>query len=271
MSLVEEAVILAGGKSIRFGRDKLTYRIDGKEILVRVIEAAQAVAGKVVLSVRREEDGERLSKLTGLEYRVDEPLPCTGPIRGVLSSIKRENTLLLPADLPWMDGDALRSFLDVCESFSAQICGLLWSSTQKYLDPMIALIKSTEPLVYVRRACGLKGVRVTDVHRAASSIAMVSAGMLVDPWRFLDVDRPEDLILRDEEREGWNEEILLLIPRNLGNPYRKAIEGLERGSLDQVREMFNLELGMFRGVENVRAHVAKDIRSLGEDDGGCDR
>ncbi len=270
MSIVEEAILLAGGRSVRFGRDKLTYKVKGKEIVVRVTEAALAVAKRVVLSVRSGEDGERLSELTGLDYRIDESLPCEGPVRGVLSSVRREETLLLPADLPWIDGITLRSFLGVCKGSSNQICGLLWSASAsgRYLEPLIALIKSLDPLHYVRRACYLKSVRVTDVHRAASSILMVSAGLLTDPWRLLDVDRPEDLMRREGK---WEKELLQVIPRALGDPYRRAIDGLERGSLTRAREMFNLETVMFQDVENIRAHVLKDLRSLGEIDGRGDR
>ncbi len=268
MGTVEEAVLLAGGRSVRFGRDKLTYKLGGREIVVRVAEAAQAVAERVVLSVRSTEDGEKLSKLTGLDYRIDEPLPCEGPVRGVLSSIREEGTLILPADLPWISNTALASFLEVCMDSSAQICGLLWSTRRRYLDPMIAFIKSLDPLSYVRRACHLKGVRVTDVHRAASSILMISAGLLVDPWRFLDVDRPEDLVRREDE---WEEELLQVVPRVLGDPYRRAVEELERGSVTRAREMFYLEIVMFQDVENVRAHVLKDLHSLGEIDGYRDR
>ena len=265
---LEEAVILAGGRSTRFGGDKLIYKVNGKEILVRVVEAALTITKRVVLSVRSEENGERLSKLTGVDYRVDEPLPCTGPIRGVLSSVRERNTLLLPADLPWVTGDVLKSFLEICEGSTAQICGLLWSTGDRYLDPMIAHIRSLEPLTYVRRACRLKNVRVTDIHRAASSILMISAGLLVDPWRLLDVDRPEDLVRVERE---WERELLYVLPGTLGDPYRRAIEGLEGGSLGQAREMFNLELSIFWDVENIRRHVRKDLQSLGEGNGGSDR
>ncbi|MDK2372141.1 MAG: nucleotidyltransferase family protein [Candidatus Korarchaeota archaeon] len=268
MGSVREVVILAGGRSTRFGRDKLTYKIDGKEIIVMVAEAAREITEKVILSVRSDEDGERLSKLTGLDYRVDEPLPCTGPIRGVLSSVKEEYTLLLPADLPWVDGDVLKSFLGICRSSSVHICGLLWSAKGRYLDPMIAHIRSLEPLIHVRRACPLKNVRVTDIHRAASSLLMISAGLLDDPWRLLDVDRPEDLTRREGK---WEKELLYIAPRTLGDPYRRAIEELERGSLSRAREMFNLELLVFQDVENIRDHVSRDLRSLGGKDGGSDR
>ncbi len=268
MGIVEEAVILAGGKSTRFGRDKLTYKVNGREMLVRVAEAALAVAEKVILSVRSEEDGERLSKLTGLDYRIDEQLPCTGPIRGALSSVKEEYTLLLPADLPWVNGDVLKSFLGMCGDSSVQICGLLWSTQGRYLDPMIAHIHSLEPLIHVKKACPLKNMRVTDIHRAASSLLMISAGLLDEPWRLLDVDRPEDLVRREGK---WEKGLLYIAPRTLGNPYRRAIEELETGSLNGAREMFNLELSIFWDVENIRDHVNKDLRSLGGKDGGSDK
>ncbi len=264
---IEEAVILAGGLSRRFGTDKLTYRVGGKEVIVRVSEAVMEVAPRAVLSVRDEGMGERLSRLTGLDFKVDESLPCGGPIRGVLSTVRRDNTLIVPADLPWLSGDVLWSFLRLCPRSSVQICGLLWSSRVRNLEPLIAVIRSIEQLAHVRRACPLKGVRVTDVHRASSSLLLISAGLIPQSWRLLDVDRPQDLNRRGER---WKEEMLYISPESLGNPYRRAVSCLEEGDREGAMEMFNLEAGMLGDVENLRIHAERDMMALGVTNGGGD-
>lgn len=261
-------LILAGGLSSRFGSDKLLYRVEGKEIIKRVVEAARLLAEDVVLSVRNEETGEKLSKLTGASFEVEEDFPCSGPVRGLLTSFRGGDTLLLPADLPWIDSSALASFIDLCgELGTHQVCGLLWSAQGRNLDTLISLIRSDEPLSYVKRACFLKKTRISDVHRASSELLMVSAGLIPDPWRFLDLDTPGDL----ERRGGrWEREAIHLSLKALDSPYRAALEGLEMGSYQLAREKFNLELGLFMslGIENISSHIRKDLENVGGFHGG---
>ncbi len=260
------AVILAGGLSERFGSNKLLYKIEGEEIIRRVAKAVSGVADDIVLSVRNESMGQLLSKLTGLSYIVDSELPCSGPIRGVLSTVNEGNTLIIPADLPWIDGGTLSSFIDLCIEFgSSQICGLIWSSRDsRILDSMTALINSVECLNYVRKSCLLKKTRVTDLHRAAESLLLISAGLLPEPWRMLDVDTPEDLSRIEGE---WLKEVIAMRQVVLNNPYRRGIEMLEAGNLRKAREMFKLELSIYDSIENLKAHVTKDMKFIGDDNG----
>lgn len=268
---LRRVVILAGGMSRRFGSNKLLYRFEGKEIIMRVVEAARPIAEEVVLSVRNEEIGEKLSKITGASYEAEKDLPCSGPVRGLLSSFRDGDTLLLPADLPWIDSTTLTSFVDLCNDLgTSQVCGLLWSAQGRNLDTLLSLIRSSEPLFYVRRACFLKKARVSDMHRASSDLLMVSAGLLPDPWRFLDVDKPEDLKRRDGE---WKKEALYLSLKTLGSPYRAALDDLEMGRPLDARDKFNLELKLFTnlGVENVSSHIRKDLEKIGGPHGRGDR
>ena len=45
------AIVLAGGRSSRFGRDKLAVDVDGRPLLWRAIEAARASAADVIVTV----------------------------------------------------------------------------------------------------------------------------------------------------------------------------------------------------------------------------
>ncbi len=260
------AVILAGGLSERFGSNKLLYKVGGEEIIKRVAKAVKDIADNAVLSVRNESIGKILSKLTGLSYIVDSELPCSGPIRGILSTVKEGNTLIIPADLPWIDGRTLSSFVESCiELGKSQICSLIWSSRGgRILDSMTALIGSIEHLSYVRRSCSLKKTRVTDLHRAANSLLLISAGILPEPWRMLDVDTPEDLSRVEGE---WLKEALVIRQIALNNPYRGGIKMLETRNLKKAKEMFKLELSIYNSIENLKAHVIKDISFIGGNNG----
>ncbi len=261
-----DAVILAGGLSKRFGSNKLLYKVEGEEIIRRVAKAAIELADEIVLSVRNDSMGELLSKLTGLPYIVDKELPCSGPAKGILSAVKEGNTLIIPADLPWVNGEALSSFVKSCTEFGrAQVCGLIWSSKDgRILDSMTALIDSIDPLDYVRRSCFLKKTRITDLHRAAESLLLISAGILPEPWRMLDVDRPEDLF---RNKGKWLEEVIMIRQLAFNNPYRIYIEMLEIGNLRRAKEMIELELSIYRGIDNLEAHLIRDLNYIGGDNG----
>ncbi len=257
----DNVVILSGGLGVRFGGNKLLFRVHGEEIIKRVSRTATQIADSVILSVRNEEMGELLRKVTGLDYITDLELPCSGPVRGLLSAVKRCSTLLIPGDLPWIDSKTLESFLEVCSMLgTAQICGLIWSSESRELESMVVLINSLEPIHYVRRSCELKTTRITDLHRSASSLSLVSAGVLPEPWRLLDIDVPEDLF---NTKGSWRKEAIVIRQEVWGNPYRRAIDELEAGNLEEAREMFKLELPIYGDVVNLRYHILKDMRSIG--------
>ena len=48
----------------------------------------------------------------------------------------------------------------------------------------------------------------------------------------------------------------------LGCPYRSAIDYLSKGDLRRAVENFELELAMYKDIENLRAHIARDIYNL---------
>ena len=47
------AVVLAGGRSVRFGRDKLAEPIDGRPLLHHAIDAVRPVAPEIIVVAAR--------------------------------------------------------------------------------------------------------------------------------------------------------------------------------------------------------------------------
>src|SRR5262245_5288894 len=90
------AAILIGGRSSRFGSNKLAHIFHGKPFLDWVIEAAQAVAGELVLVGRAEEGASNVQVLSDLEG-------AQGPLAGLASALswcKTKRLLVLAGDLP---------------------------------------------------------------------------------------------------------------------------------------------------------------------------
>jgi len=49
---VRTAIVLAGGRSARFGGDKLAQRLDGEALVERAIDAVASVADEVIVAGR---------------------------------------------------------------------------------------------------------------------------------------------------------------------------------------------------------------------------
>ena len=95
------AVVLAGGRSRRFGRDKLTVLLpDGRTVLERAVEAVADVADEVVVVVHP--DGGGL-ELPGATHVVRDPEPYGGPLVGLatgLAALSDEVVIVVGGDMP---------------------------------------------------------------------------------------------------------------------------------------------------------------------------
>lgn len=95
------AIVLAGGRSARFGRDKLVEPIDGRPMLDHVIERVRAVATDVVVVGRSDapataQDAFRV---------VGDDRPFEGPLAGLGAGLRAldpavERVLVVAGDMP---------------------------------------------------------------------------------------------------------------------------------------------------------------------------
>ncbi len=96
---VKQAVILAGGKSERFGRDKIFAEIDDKPMIKILIENLQQCGFEVLLS-------GAATKLQTLGLKtIEDDSPFDGPLAAlatILQNIKVDKILVLAADMPFI-------------------------------------------------------------------------------------------------------------------------------------------------------------------------
>ena len=109
-------VILAGGKSLRFGSPKHLARVGGTQLVERAAEALQRAGARPVLITAP--DGPDMSHL--LPIRSDDP-PGLGPIGGLHTGLTwaRElglrGTLCVACDLPFLSPALLRRLAELGE------------------------------------------------------------------------------------------------------------------------------------------------------------
>jgi molybdopterin-guanine dinucleotide biosynthesis protein A len=96
-------IVLAGGRSSRFGSDKLAAELDGRPLLHHAIEAVAAVAPEVIVVAA---PGVEPPIPVALETRVrvvHDPQPFGGPLVGLmaaLSVVERSIVLVVGGDMP---------------------------------------------------------------------------------------------------------------------------------------------------------------------------
>jgi len=112
-------VVLAGGRSTRFGdADKALATVDGDPMLARVVDAAAAVAGSVVVNCRVDQRAAFADVLESvdadLRFAVDDR-PDEGPLVGLdraLRGVDAPVVLVLACDLPWLESGLLAALVD---------------------------------------------------------------------------------------------------------------------------------------------------------------
>lgn len=100
------AIVLAGGRSTRFGRDKLAEPLDGVPLLWRTIEAVRAVADDIVVVVAPGSEPE-LPADVRVAY---DPTTGQGPLVGVLAgleTVSHDTVVVVGGDMPWLRPDVL--------------------------------------------------------------------------------------------------------------------------------------------------------------------
>ena len=105
------AVILAGGRSSRFGRDKLAEPIDGRPLLDHAIDSVRPFAHEIVL-VGAPDAPPTLADDVRL---IRDPIAFEGPLAGLLAGLdasKEPVVLVIGGDMPSIVGAVVDSMLE---------------------------------------------------------------------------------------------------------------------------------------------------------------
>ena len=125
------ALLLAGGRSSRMGRDKALVEVDGEACIARVAMAlAEAGREPIRIAVAEPEDVERYGVVIDSTIQVEWVLdadPHSGPIEALIEAfedplIDEETVQLAPVDVPWVNS-ALFAGLEVrWDPLTASLC-----------------------------------------------------------------------------------------------------------------------------------------------------
>lgn len=209
-------IVLAGGRSERFGSDKLEAVLDGQTLLGRATAAVAAVADEVVIVASPGADlvpllGEASFSATQPVRVVHDPERYAGPFIGVatgLSAVVNPLAVVVAGDMPWVDPGVLRLLVtELSGSDVAAAAALETTEGEERLERFpIALRVAPAAAVAARLVAG--GERRVSALMDALAVRAIPARAwrTLDPDGFTvhDVDRVEDLRSVVRQTEGRN-------------------------------------------------------------------
>ena len=104
------AIVLAGGRSERFGRDKLAEAIDGRPLLWHAIDAVRPLAGEVVVVVAPDAHPDLPDDVVVAR----DPVAFEGPLAGLLAGLtatRAATVIVVGGDMPSLVGSVALAML----------------------------------------------------------------------------------------------------------------------------------------------------------------
>jgi len=184
-------VVLAGGRSSRFGRDKLAEPIDGRPVLDRTIAALGDLADEILVvtgpdSVIAVPEGVHV-----VRDRVAFKGPLVGLVTG-LEAARHGTVVVVGADMPWLRTEVLALMLAAVRPDIGAV--VLGSGGRRQQLP---LVLGRDVSLEVARRLTDSGERRLGALLDALEVAVVAE----ETWRMIDpdaetlrdIDTPEDL------------------------------------------------------------------------------
>jgi molybdopterin-guanine dinucleotide biosynthesis protein A len=131
------AIILAGGKSSRFGSNKAMYKLDQKPMLENIIEKLEPFFNKIYIIGNEKQE---LKGIKGeIEYLADK-IPDKGPLGGLytgLSETDSQFNYLQACDMPFICEDYLNFMQDYINKDSKYEAYI--PEKEGYLEPFVGI------------------------------------------------------------------------------------------------------------------------------------
>jgi len=116
-------IIVAGGESERFGKDKKFITFREKTFLERVLEKAHEFSDETILSLGEDDAVQDIHEKEGLKIVFDHE-KSKGPIMGIYSSLKHcqgEYVVIISVDSPLIKPKIFQEMIQECRQYDAVI------------------------------------------------------------------------------------------------------------------------------------------------------
>jgi len=182
--------VLAGGRSSRFGRDKLAELVHGRPLLELAIEAVRAVTDDIVVVIAS--DGGPLAPRNVRVVRDERPFE--GPLVALgagLAASTADRIIVVAGDMPSLLPAVLRRMVDALDDEHIDAV-ILETPDRPALLPMVLRRTAARPVAERLIAAGMRRL-------GALPDALGTSLLAAAVWR---LDDPEGGTLRDVDTEG---------------------------------------------------------------------
>lgn len=160
---MKSGVVLAGGKSLRFGKDKALVQFEGKPIVKWVMKVIDEVVDEVILSLSS--DAEVFNFLDAVSDNikiVKDAKPDLGPISGLLSSFreaKGEYVAVAPCDSPFIIAELYKLLFERADGHDGAVPYI-----NNFWEPLHAVYKKDTFIIALEKALSQGKNRPTDAY-----------------------------------------------------------------------------------------------------------
>lgn len=190
-------VVLAGGKSSRFGSNKIFFKIGGSTMLEWVLRAAfNSNANEIILSVKSAElniSKEFNSKLKIVSDEIDDYSPLVG-IMSAARAASNEDIIVIPADSPLVTSNFLNLLHKYLEQINVDGVIPIWKDGK--IEAIHAAYKKSEVLLASEKLISIKDYRVRALARVLKKVYFLSSSDLEyrDRLSLIDFDNPAEIL-----------------------------------------------------------------------------
>lgn len=189
--MLKTGVVLAGGYSRRFRTVKALIRLNGKPLVVHVVERLKPLVDELIVVVKkRSRDIEEA--LADIEVRICEDiLPVQAPLVGLLTGLensKSEYAVVLPCDSPVIDPMVVYRLFEEALGFDAAIP--MWNNG--FIEPLHAVYRVKTCIEASRRVLEEGHLSVRAMIASLNSVNYVKAEDLGNPRHFLNLNTLEE-------------------------------------------------------------------------------
>ena len=194
MPPLRNGIVLAGGRSTRFGSDKLAASLDGVPLVRRAVDALAAVTdGVIVVLPPGVERADLPAGVTVTHDMQEGEGPLAGLHTGLLAAVRTDQVVVAGGDMPELQPSVLRLLLDTLDDASVDAAALADGSRPRPL-PIALRTWPAADAVHTLLHAGRRRLRdALDSLRTA--VIDEPTWTALDPGRLTlrDVDEPGDL------------------------------------------------------------------------------
>jgi molybdopterin-guanine dinucleotide biosynthesis protein A len=112
-------IVLAGGKSVRLGHDKITEKVGGITLIEKVIASLEPLSQEIIIVTAQERTFPQLAGREKVKVATDI-FPGRGSLGGIYTGLVRSDSfynLVVAADMPFLNGPLLRYMIEASDGF----------------------------------------------------------------------------------------------------------------------------------------------------------